>query len=235
MNLSAQVNQLQGKLVDLLFPLHCLGCGKEGSFLCIPCRRALPRMLQPLCPKCGRPLIQDDRCPACLKYRWEIHGIRSVFLFQGAVQQAVHQFKYNNCKALASPLAELLAEELERRPLPAQVIVPVPLHPRRLRERGYNQSGLLAKELSRLTGLPLIGDSLLRIKNTSAQARTANAEARQNNVRGVFFCRDGQLKERHVLLVDDVCTTGATLDSCAVALNRAGASSVWGLTLAREG
>ena len=151
------------------------------------------------------------------------------------MRQAIHQFKYTNFKALAFPLAQLLAENLEAKPLPVDVIVPVPLHPRRLRERGYNQSGLLARELGRLTGLPVVEDSLVRLMNTPAQARAANADARRNNVRGIFFCKNEGLSGKQVLAIDDVCTTAATLDSCAVALNNAGASSVWGLTLAREG
>jgi len=233
-SLYAQLNQLRGKVVDFLFPPHCLSCGWEGDFLCIPCRRALPRLLPPLCPKCSRPLIQEDRCPICQKWRLEIDGIRSPFLFQGIVRQAIHQLKYHNFKALAFPLAQLLAEYLETRPLPVEVIVPVPLHPRRLRERGYNQSGLLARELGKHTNLPVVEDSLFRLRDTPAQARASNAEIRRSNVLGVFACRDEKLKGKQVLIIDDVCTTGATLDSCAIALSRAGVSSVWGLALARE-
>jgi len=180
-------------------------------------------------------LIEDDRCPVCSKWKLEIAGIRSVFLFQGLVRQAIHQFKYNNFKALAIPLAQLLAESMETRPLPADVIVPVPLHHRRLRERGYNQSGLLAQELGNLTGMPVVEKSLMRVGNTPAQTRAASADVRRANVRGAFSCKDGRLRGKQVLIVDDVCTTGATLDSCAVALNRAGAGPVWGLTVAREG
>ena len=234
MILQAQLNQLKGRVADFLFPPHCLGCGREGDFLCIPCRRALPRLLPPLCPKCSRPLVQEDRCPICQRWRLEINGIRSPFLFQGVVRQAIHQLKYNNFKALASPLAQLLAEYVETRPLPVEVIVPIPLHSRRLRERGYNQSALLAQELGRLISLPVVEDSLFRLRDTPAQARAPNAEIRRSNVVGVFACCDEELKGKQVLLIDDVCTTGATLDSCAIALNRAGASSVWGLALARE-
>jgi len=233
-SLQAQLNQLKGKVADFLFPPHCLGCGREGDFLCIPCCRALPRLLPPLCPKCSRPLVQEDRCPICQKWRLEISGIRSPFLFQGVVRQAIHQLKYNNFKALASPLAQLLAAYVETRPLPVEVIVPVPLHPRRLRERGYNQSALLARELGRLTSLPVVEDSLFKLRDTPAQTRALNAEIRRSNVVGVFACRDEKLKGKQVLLIDDVCTTGATLDSCAITLSRVGASSVWGLALARE-
>ena len=234
MSLSAQLNQLKSRAADFLFPPHCLGCGREGEFFCIPCRRALPRLLPPLCPQCGRPLTGEDRCSACQKWQLELNGIRSPFLFEGMMRQAIHQLKYNNFKALAFPLAQLLAEYFEARPLPVEIIMPVPLHSRRLRERGYNQSGLLARELGRLIDLPVVEDSLLRLRDTPAQVKAPDAEIRRKNVLGVFACRNGGLEGENVLLIDDVCTTGATLDSCAIALSRAGVGSVWGLTLARE-
>lgn len=234
MSLYTQLAQLKGKAVALLFPLHCLGCGREGDFFCDSCRHALPRLLPPLCAKCGRPLVQDERCPACQKWHLEISGICSPFLFEGVMRQAILQFKYHNFKALALPLAQLLAEYLAAKPLPAENIVPVPLHPRRLRGRGYNQSALLAWELGKLTNLTVVEDTLLRLRDTPAQVKAPSAEIRRNNVAGVFACRDRKLEGKQILLIDDVCTTGATLDSCAIALNRAGASSVWGLTLARE-
>jgi ComF family protein len=233
-SLYAQLGQLKGKAVDFLFPPHCFGCGREGDFLCDLCRHALPRLLPPLCAKCGRPLVQDERCPACQKWHLEISGIRSPFLFEGVMRQAILQFKYRNFKALALPLARLLAEYLAVKPLPAENIVPVPLHRRRLRGRGYNQSALLAWELGKLTNLTVVEDTLLRLRDTPAQVKAPSAEIRRNNVAGVFACRDRKLEGKQLLLIDDVCTTGATLDSCAIALNRAGAGSVWGLTLARE-
>jgi ComF family protein len=150
------------------------------------------------------------------------------------VRRAVHQLKYGQFKALAAPLGQLLAQYLEARPVAADVLVPVPLHSRRLRERGYNQSALLAAEVGKLSGLPVVSDSLVRLRHTKAQVKTADAGERQRNLAGAFGCRDAKLVGKRVLLVDDVCTTGSTLDSCAIALRRTGASSVWGLALARE-
>jgi len=164
----------------------------------------------------------------------EIDGIRSVFRFEGAVRQAILQFKYKNVKAMATPLAQLMGKYLRAHPLPADALVPVPLHPRRLRERGYNQSSLLAGELSKLTALPVAEKSLVRLKNTPPQTRTKSAAERQRNIARAFACRDRRLRGKHILLIDDVCTSGATLNACAVALKTAGAASVWGLTVARE-
>lgn len=164
----------------------------------------------------------------------EIEGIRSLFHFEGEARQAILSFKYKNLKALAAPLAQLMAEYVRAHPSPVDILVPVPLHPRRLRERGYNQSSLLARELGRLASFPLAEGTLLRLKNTPPQVRTKSAEERQSNVTGAFICRDRRLEGRRILLIDDVCTSGATLDSCAATLRAAGAASVWGLTLARE-
>ena len=164
----------------------------------------------------------------------EIDGIRSPLAFQGVVRRAVHQLKYGHFKALAAPLGQLLAEYVRLEVVAADVLVPVPLHSRRLRERGYNQSALLAAEVGKLNGTPVVEGSLVRLRHTKAQVKTAGAEERQRNLSGAFCCRDERLSGKRVLLVDDVCTTGATMNSCAIALREAGASSVWGLALARE-
>jgi competence protein ComFC len=146
----------------------------------------------------------------------------------------VHQLKYRNLRALAPSLSELLDNYLKTLTLPADVLVPVPLHRKRLRERGYNQSLLLARGLGRLTGQPVVDGCLVRQKNTPPQARTSTVEERRDNVIGVFDCRDDRLRGRQVLLIDDVATSGATLDACAAVLKASGAASVWALVLARE-
>jgi ComF family protein len=134
---------------------------------------------------------------------------------------------------VATPLAQLLSDFLDSHPLKGDVIVPVPLHRKRLRQRGYNQASLLAKELSVLGSLPVAEDALIRVRDAIPQARARSALERRQNVKGAFACRQG-LEGKQVLLIDDVCTTGATLDACATALKAAGAGSVWGLTVARE-
>ncbi|MBE0480641.1 MAG: ComF family protein [Dehalococcoidia bacterium] len=134
---------------------------------------------------------------------------------------------------MSAPLGGLLAEFLKSGPAYYEIIVPVPLHPRRMRQRGYNQAALLAREAAKATGLPVMEDLLRRVKDTAAQARSASAAERRRNVRNAFEC-PRQLDGDSILLIDDVCTTGATLDSCASALKKAGAGPVWGLTIARE-
>lgn len=234
MNSVAAFNKLKNSVLDLLFPPRCVGCGSEGNFICSQCKSALAYLHPTLCPRCGVTLPEGSYCHACKNYYREIEGIRSLFPLNGVVRQAVLQFKYQNVKALAAPLAKLVVEYLRVNPMYADTIVPVPLHPRRLRERGYNQSSLLAVELGRLTSWPIVEGALLRIRNTPPQTRTKSAEERRRNVAGAFSCPGRRLSGRHVLLIDDVCTSGATLDACATALKRAGAASVWGLTLARD-
>jgi len=191
-------------------------------------------LLTPLCPKCGRPQASGILCPSCWQLQTEIDGIRSPYRFDEVIRKAIHQLKYHNLKAISFCLAELLADYLQSNPLPGEAIVPVPLHPRRLRERGYNQSSLLARELGKLANLPVIEDCLIRVKEAQPQVKASNVEERRRNVIDAFMCQNENVSDKQIILIDDVCTSGATLESCALALKSKGASSVWGLTLARE-
>jgi ComF family protein len=229
-----QAISLKRWALDLLFPRWCLGCGKEGDFLCPSCQDTLPKIVPPLCPRCGSPEPGGNLCPPCAREPSALNGIRSPFRFEGLMREAIHQMKYRNLRALAEPLAQLLGDYLQESPVPGEVLVPVPLHAKRRRERGYNQSQLLARELGKLTGLPVVSDSLVRPGLATPQARTTGVRERMLNVADAFACRDERLKGRRVLLIDDVATSGATLGAAADALKKIGAESVWGLVLARE-
>lgn len=229
-----QVSKLGDLALNLLFPQWCIGCGKEGFLICASCKRSLSAIMPPVCPLCGKPQLNGVLCPQCVSWQAEIDAIRSPYRFEGVIQQAVYRLKYRNLRALAKPLAGLMYEYLKVNPVPGDVLVPVPLHKKRVRERGYNQSGLLAKALGKLSNMPVIDDCLIRKENTPPQARTATLEERKTNVSGAFACRDRRLKDRQVILVDDVSTSGSTLDTCAAVLKEEGAESVWGLVLARE-
>ncbi len=148
------------------------------------------------------------------------------------LREAVHRLKYNGCTALAEPLGDLMATYWMRNAMPSDIVVPVPLHADRLRERGYNQAALLARALARRVGLTLDEQTLVRKRATAPQV-DLDAEQRQENVRDAFLCTGDRLANKRVLLIDDVCTTGATLEACAVALYQGGARSVQALTLAR--
>ncbi|MFO8101275.1 MAG: ComF family protein [Dehalococcoidia bacterium] len=233
MALQTRLAQIPEAFLDLLFPLRCIGCGMEGGLICPSCTRGFPPLPSPFCERCGLPLKGAASCPKCNANPLQINGIRSIFLHEKLARDAIHTLKYNNLKSLAGPLANFMARYLQSNPLPADVLVPVPMHSKRLRRRGYNQAQLLAKELGKLMGLPLSSTSLVRVTNTTSQV-ALKAQGRQANVAGAFSCKDNDLAGKRVLLIDDVCTTGATLNACAISLKAAGAASVWGLTLSRE-
>jgi ComF family protein len=230
----AQLTKLRGAALNLLFPQFCVGCGKEGSFLCDSCLQSLPRIEPPVCSRCGRPQTEGELCRNCRDWQADIDGIRAPFRFDGVIRTAIHRLKYSNLRAIAPALAQLMSEYLVNNPLDSDVLIPVPLHDKRLRERGYNQSALLAKELGALMNLPVDETSLIREKYVLPQAKTTSVEERRANVAGVFSCKGDGLQGKRVLLIDDVATSGATMNACASVLKSAGALSVWGLSLARE-
>lgn len=233
MTLLMQVDKLRGAFLDLVFPPRCIGCRVGEKFLCDSCLEALPRLEPPFCEHCGIPIAGGSFCPECLSAPPTIDGIRSLLLHQGIARDIVHYLKYKNLKALARPLAELMAEYLESNPLPVDVLLATPMHSRRMRVRGYNQAELLARELSLLVHIPTDEGLLTRSRNTPSQV-SLGAEARRNNVNGAFQCGSNVFEKKSVLIIDDVCTTGATLNACAIVLKEAGAASVWALTISRE-
>ena len=229
-----QLRKIAGAALDFLFPQKCLGCGKEGALVCHACEKRLTRIVNPICPRCGRPQASPILCPTCIELRSSLTCIRSPLRFEGLTRQIIHQFKYQNLRSLTLPLAEILKNYLRHEPLPVEIVIPVPLHPRRLKERGYNQSQLLARELSRLMNLPLVDNELKRVKYIVPQTRTRSVQERRENLKEAFQCRNLSQPGKAILLLDDVTTSGATLDAGAKALLTAGSGPVFGLTLARE-
>lgn len=234
MNLDSLFSSIKQKVLNFLFPSHCVSCGKGGSFLCQKCRNKLIYLQQPLCTRCSKPIHTGTICQKCLSQTWDIDGIYSIFKYGGTIRQAILQFKYHNIKALADPLSNLMSAYLRRHLLSFDIIMPVPIHKRRLRERGYNQSSLLAQRLSRMTNIPVVEDVLIRTKHTPSQAKSDSVDQRRKNIRNAFRCVNHDISGKRILLIDDVCTSGATLNSCAASLKSAGAASVWGFTLAKE-
>ncbi len=219
-------------LLDLLFPPHCAGCGQWGALLCARCEAAIAFISPPVCPLCGRPEPTASRCFLCRREPPPLAAIRSAALFEGPVRQAIYQLKYRGRRELARPLGMLMAKAWPARLFEADCLIPVPLHPERERERGFNQAHLLAEVLSVQVGLPMLPGALRRVRPTRPQVQL-EAAARRENVRGAFAPGDLPLRGRRPVLVDDVCTTTATLGACAEALRRAGVERVWAFTLAR--
>jgi ComF family protein len=208
-----------GTFLNLLFPPHCVGCGTRGAWLCPSCMDAI--------------LFFEPPWPPLLDEIYPLQGVRAAAYLSNPLRQAIHRFKYGGLRVLSPVLGEMLYDCWDAEPWPVDVIVPVPLHPQRQRERGYNQSTLLARELAHHTGLPVDEGTLLRITPTPPQVGLKAIE-RAKNVHGAFRCQNKALARKQVLLVDDVLTTGATLRACAEALLQGKAQAVWGLTLARD-
>jgi competence protein ComFC len=204
---------LQNTALDFFFPPRCIACGCAGSLFCSECQAALPS--PPPVVEPGSLLVER----------------RATAEFGGAVQKAIHALKYKGQRAYAEPLGQRLAAELARSTWQPTLITAIPLHESRLRTRGYNQSALLAQALSRQVGLPFEPAAIRRLRDTPPQVGL-DARERQANVSGAFGAEKRMVRDQHVVIVDDVCTTGATLRECARALLEAGATQVWGLTVA---
>jgi len=220
--------------LDLMFPPHCAACGRRGAWLCDACVEAIVRFGPPLCPQCGQPRRTATLCLTCRRHPSVLAGIRSVGPFVRPLQQAIHALKYEGLRVLAPLLAELLAENWQREPLPVEALVPVPLHRARERRRGYNQATLLARALSKRIGVPVCAEALIRRRDTPPQVGLSRP-ARYENMRQAFALGKTSLAGKQVLLLDDVLTTGATLEACAAPLLADGVHGVWALTLARAG
>ncbi|MCE2499597.1 MAG: ComF family protein [Dehalococcoidia bacterium] len=228
--------ELAGRsLLDALYPLECAGCGGSGKIICDSCVDDLPVLSAPYCVVCATP-GDFARCQVCAETARRFDGIRAPFRYSGAIRKAILEFKYSGIKAAAPQMGDMLAEYLDSNPLPGDVLVPVPMHRRRLRERGYNQAELLARRVADRCGLDCAPELLYRTRHVGPQAGTADAAQRATNVVGsVAVTSVAGATGTRVILVDDVVTTGNTLETCADALKRAGAVSVWGLTLAVAG
>ena len=224
-------------VADIIFPPQCGGCGQEGQRFCPACQASLAFLRAPVCEQCGYPLQDGEilRCAACLRQPTSpLAGIRSVAFFEGPLRQAIHHLKYKRDIILADSLAALLGAAWPGYGLAADLVVPVPLSSQRLRERGYNQAALLADALAALLRLPYAPAGAARVRHTASQVGLS-AHERGANVAGAFRGQRAAVDGKAVILVDDVCTTSATLSACAGALLAAGAARVWGFTLGRAG
>ena len=234
----AWIGELKTVALDLLFPPHCAACQRLGAWLCTDCLNEIEAIELPVCQYCGRPRAGDSRaavCGRCQVSPIQLDGLRAYAIHGGPLREAIHQFKYEDLRGLAGLLGQLMADGWSRlapRDLELDAIVPVPLHRNRQRQRGYNQAALLARELGHCLQLPIVEDAVVRSRATAPQV-DLNARARRENVRDAFRCEGNGLSGKRILLVDDVCTSGATLESACLALRGAGVSSVWACTLTR--
>jgi ComF family protein len=234
------VKHLVDPVLAVVFPSLCPACGASVDEptrgpLCGPCWRDLPRHRRALC-RCGFALPEGlGACGRCRRGLSPIEAGASLGPYEGSLRTVLLELKFRGRRRVAARLAEEILATGPTRGLlvPGAVLVPVPLHPRRRRERGYNQCELLAEEVCRRAGVEVARGVLVRRKDTSPQAGLS-AAARRRNVEGAFAVRQrGRLAGRPVVLLDDVWTTGATARSCARILKEAGATEVRLLSVAR--
>ena len=218
--------------LDLLLPPLCVVCSKVNTWLCPDCAERIPLAHHAICPRCGNTWTGEDICDRCRRTPLSLSSIRSAVVFKDAVRDAVHALKYRGGRDVAEPLAWRMAQAWYQQRLHGDVLVPVPLYLDREAERGYNQAYLLARALAPQIGVPVEAGLVFRVRPTRSQARL-KVDERWTNVKGAFACSEVvDLSGVRVMLIDDVATTGATLDACAVALLTRGARSVSAFTLA---
>jgi competence protein ComFC len=219
--------------LDLLFPPICVGCQKNGVRWCNSCQQKMTPMPDLVCDVCGLPVGKNDFiCTKCDSSRPSFRSLRSWAVFDGSVRQALHHLKYRRDFSLGDTLALPMSEYALKLQWPIDVVVPIPLSQQRFRERGYNQTALIAYPLSIRTGCQYDSRVLTRARHTHTQVGLTASE-RKVNVQGAFVANNKLVQGKNILLVDDVATTGATLSSASDALILAGAKSVFALTLAR--
>lgn len=238
--------------LDLLYPRFCLECNASiesgapepasrpaSTHFCSPCWKSIRRLEGPACPICAAPFHSevallhspDHHCGECREDLPAFSRAITPFAYEGALIKAIQFLKYNRRNTLAAPLARLLVEEVET--LEVDRVMAIPLHPRRLRSREFNQSLLLAKEVSKRLSLPLLIDAMTRVRETPPQVGLSKKERKKNIRRAFSVALPEQIKDQRILLIDDVYTTGATLREGAKTLIRSGAKEVIVAALAR--
>ena len=232
-------------VVNLVFPPVCPVCKtrldrkEQDLIICTNCRTAIRPVCPPVCPCCGLPVPAGDGtgylCGSCLQEKRYFDVHRTSSLYEGVLKEAIYRFKYGGIFPLATVFGDLLQPTLTAlsHDYPVDVMIPVPLHIRRLRERGFNQALLLVKELNKRFGIPYGERTLKKVKDTPVQSALKKKE-RRKNLRGAFEVQDQTaIAGKAVVLVDDVYTSGATVNECSRALLKAGAARVAVLTVAR--
>lgn len=234
------INKLKKIVVQNLFPqnIKCVTCDQELMYdthynMCSACIKALPKNNAKTCIRCGEPIASEaNYCLRCKSHPPVFTRSFSPLLYSGAVTNLIRNFKYNNKRYLSVTLGNFLVESYVLNDLSCNLVLPVPLHQKRQKSRGFNQAELLANQLNEKLNLPVYNNVLVRVKNTKSQTNL-NKQQRQQNVEQAFSVQDTKLVNgKTVLLVDDVFTTGATLNECAKVLFKHGAKKVYCLTIA---
>ncbi len=227
-------------LLDLLFPKFCISCGKDGSYLCQDCFSLIDILERQYCPFCSRPKIVIDgkTCNFCSRSK-SLNGLYCAASYNNfIVKKLINQFKYEPyIKELSKPLSSLIVAHLinlnKVENFQDYILAPIPLHKKKLKKRGFNQASEIAKELSKILKISFFDDILIKTKQTPAQMELKKEE-REKNIKGIFLCQKPEtIQRKKILLVDDVFTTGSTMEESALTLKKAGAKEIWGIVVAR--
>lgn len=236
-------NWLVDAIGNLLFPIRCPVCDRPvmyhqiGTGICNKCYRRLPFINNNMCYKCGRQLIDRKKewCEDCMKsrHRHQYESGMALCSYDDVMRESVYRLKYGHRREYADVYGRLMAKRFggNLRELGVESIVPVPLHPKRKRERGYNQATLLAEAIGEVCGIPVYADYIERVRNTPP-LKSLTPSQRQNNLKKAFKIRRNDVKLGVTIVIDDIYTTGSTIDAIAKALLEAGALRVYFMTLA---
>ena len=239
----ATVDKIKDFLLDIFFPRFCFGCKKEGTYLCDDCKAILEisEYNYCLCEKNPLRLPSARKCQRCQSKK--LSGLYFALPFQESslIKKMIYQFKYEPyVRELAKPLASLVVDHLllsekNLKEFENGYLIPVPIDKKKLKKRGFNQAEELAKELSIALKIPVFNNVLTKIKQTTSQMELIKEE-REKNLKGAFSCVAPEMvKNKKIFLVDDVYTTGSTMEECAKVLKESEVKSVWGIVIAREG
>ena len=226
-------------LLDTVYPRRCPVCGDivlpKGRGICEKCANVLKPIDGSFCLKCGKPLGDAGRewCINCLDKHHEFTEGRSAFIYDDAMRKSIYRFKYNHQKEYASYYGRVIADILGRKikSYNADALIPVPMYKAKERKRGFNQANLLAKELSRHVNIPVRNDIVVR-KRSTQMMRSLGAAERENNIKNAFKLRSDSVKLKNVIIVDDIYTTGSTIDAVASVLRQAGVQNIYFVALA---
>lgn len=232
--------KMKNFILELIFPSSCYKCKKSGAYLCISCYDSLDIFPHSICPHCDIRLPEgklSDKCYNVLK----LDRLFTCSNFRDeTLNKLIKDLKYKKSYTLSKPLAQFTywwlkkegyIEEIKKN---IDVIIPIPIHLKKHKERGFNQVEKIAQELSKLANMPVAVDLLIKIRKTRSQVETENKKERERNLKNAFSVSGSSTSKMVILLVDDVITTGSTMRECAKTLRRAGAKEVWGLAITKD-
>ncbi|MCR5108728.1 MAG: ComF family protein [Lachnospiraceae bacterium] len=231
------LDKLPEKIADILYPKRCPVCHdivrEDKGRICAGCIKDLKYVLDPYCLKCGRPVKEDEEyCSDCKKAGHLFERGRAVYIYDDVIKNSIYYFKYKGRREYAIFYGKEMADQMKRflLDITPDALIPVPIHKRRYAKRGYNQAQLLAAELSKHTGIPVLDNIIIRVSDTKAQ-KDLDASERQNNLKKAFKMLENDVSLNTVVIIDDIYTTGSTIDAVAGCLQKKGVCRVYYVVL----